>query len=402
MKKLTCEMCGSTDLVKDGGVFVCQTCGCKYSVEEAKKMMIEGTVNVAGTVQVDDTGKIQNYLELSQNAYESGNGETAFNYANKALEIDPQNYQAWIAKMKAIQFLSTFGKLRLVEVIEAGNNAILYSPDNKTEEVEEEVYLYELRRALSLLKVATTRLSDTAEVRDLFKRFSRISPFSAAENTRKADSNKTLLFDNVATEAVAMVKAIPDEALVRHKSLVRLTEECAKQYQYVTDALVSRYEVYYVKLLESAQNIRRKHKQDLENKARNAEKKNREIEEKRKEERIKKYWEENVELKQQLDKEKESLNNRIRELNSLLIELPENTAVSDYENQITTIQKEFDSLGFFKMKEKKQLQEKIEYLKTQLENAKEVRDNAISPISEEISSLKKRVSQIEDELKKDR
>ena len=53
MKRLTCEMCGSTDLVKQDGFFVCQTCGTKYSVEEAKKMMIEGTVDVQGTVKVD-------------------------------------------------------------------------------------------------------------------------------------------------------------------------------------------------------------------------------------------------------------------------------------------------------------------------------------------------------------
>ena len=46
MKQLTCEMCGSNDLLKQDGVFVCQTCGTKYSVEEAKKMMIEGTVDV--------------------------------------------------------------------------------------------------------------------------------------------------------------------------------------------------------------------------------------------------------------------------------------------------------------------------------------------------------------------
>ena len=46
MKQLTCQMCGSTDLMKQNGVFVCQTCGMKYSVEEAKKMMIEGTVDV--------------------------------------------------------------------------------------------------------------------------------------------------------------------------------------------------------------------------------------------------------------------------------------------------------------------------------------------------------------------
>ena len=29
MKQLTCEMCGSTDLMKQDGVFVCQSCGCK-------------------------------------------------------------------------------------------------------------------------------------------------------------------------------------------------------------------------------------------------------------------------------------------------------------------------------------------------------------------------------------
>ena len=37
MKQLVCEMCGSNDLVKDNGLFVCQSCGCKYTVEEAKK-----------------------------------------------------------------------------------------------------------------------------------------------------------------------------------------------------------------------------------------------------------------------------------------------------------------------------------------------------------------------------
>ena len=101
MKQLTCEMCGSTDLMKQDGVFVCQSCGCKYSVEEARKMMVEGTVEVAGTVKVDDTAKIENYLDLSKNAYDSGNGQSAFDYANKALEISPKNSRAWIAKMKA-------------------------------------------------------------------------------------------------------------------------------------------------------------------------------------------------------------------------------------------------------------------------------------------------------------
>ena len=41
MKKIVCEMCESTEFVKDNGLFVCQGCGCKYTMEEAKKMMKE-------------------------------------------------------------------------------------------------------------------------------------------------------------------------------------------------------------------------------------------------------------------------------------------------------------------------------------------------------------------------
>lgn len=32
MNKLQCEVCGSTDIKKEGSVFVCESCGCKYSI----------------------------------------------------------------------------------------------------------------------------------------------------------------------------------------------------------------------------------------------------------------------------------------------------------------------------------------------------------------------------------
>ena len=52
MKAIVCEMCSSNNLIKEDGVFVCQVCGTKYSVEEAKKLMveIEGPVDVSGSV----------------------------------------------------------------------------------------------------------------------------------------------------------------------------------------------------------------------------------------------------------------------------------------------------------------------------------------------------------------
>jgi len=39
MKQLTCEVCNGTDLIKENDVFICQSCGAKYSILEAKKMV---------------------------------------------------------------------------------------------------------------------------------------------------------------------------------------------------------------------------------------------------------------------------------------------------------------------------------------------------------------------------
>lgn len=94
MKALTCEMCGSTNLIKEGGVFVCQSCGTKYSVEEAKKMMVEGTVDVKGTVKVDSTDELKNLYEIARRAKDSNNSENAAKYYDMILVKDPSSWEA--------------------------------------------------------------------------------------------------------------------------------------------------------------------------------------------------------------------------------------------------------------------------------------------------------------------
>lgn len=94
MKQLTCEMCGSTELMKQDGVFVCQTCGTKYSVEEAKKMMVEGTVDVKGTVKVDQSSEIKNLYELARRAKNDNNDENAQKYYEQLLIKDPYSWEA--------------------------------------------------------------------------------------------------------------------------------------------------------------------------------------------------------------------------------------------------------------------------------------------------------------------
>ena len=136
MKQLTCEMCGSTDLMKQDGVFVCQSCGMKYSVEEAKKMMIEGTVDVQGTVKVDDTAKIDNYYTMAENAYDAGNKKEAENYCNKIIEIDPAHYQAWFLKGKAAGWQSTLRNIRIEESVNCFTKAIDNAVEDKIDEIK--------------------------------------------------------------------------------------------------------------------------------------------------------------------------------------------------------------------------------------------------------------------------
>ena len=78
-------MCGSVEIVKQEGLFVCQSCGTMYSVEEAKKMMIEGTV------VIDRTAEVQNLIIRAKIEIDQKRNENAKNILNEALNKDPQN-----------------------------------------------------------------------------------------------------------------------------------------------------------------------------------------------------------------------------------------------------------------------------------------------------------------------
>lgn len=99
-------MCGSTNLIKQDGIFVCQYCGCKYSVEEAKKMMIEGIVDVTGsTVKVDTSGELTNLYQIARRAKDDNNGENAAKYYDMILIKDPTSWEAsfYVVYFKAVE-----------------------------------------------------------------------------------------------------------------------------------------------------------------------------------------------------------------------------------------------------------------------------------------------------------
>lgn len=99
MKAFVCEMCGSTDLVKQDGVFVCQSCGTKYSVEEAKKLMsdvpvtVEGKVEVTGEVKIDKSEDLAKQYTVARRVKETSNYELAYKIYEEILVKDPNNWE---------------------------------------------------------------------------------------------------------------------------------------------------------------------------------------------------------------------------------------------------------------------------------------------------------------------
>lgn len=146
MKALQCEMCGSQDLVKDGGVFVCQSCGTKYTVEEAKKMMVEGTVDVKGTVKVDTSDELKNLYEIARRAKEAENSDNAAKYYDMILIKDPGS---WEANYYVVYFKSMGCKIAEIwsaasDMANCQSSVVQLIKDNETDETLQKAALEEI------------------------------------------------------------------------------------------------------------------------------------------------------------------------------------------------------------------------------------------------------------------
>ena len=96
MKRLTCELCNSTNLIKTDGVFVCQSCGCKYTVEEAKKLMVDDGVEVQSVAMTNniDANKVSKLYEVARRARDNGNSSQAAKYYDLILQEEPSSWEA--------------------------------------------------------------------------------------------------------------------------------------------------------------------------------------------------------------------------------------------------------------------------------------------------------------------
>ena len=162
-------MCGSNDFVKEDGLFVCQSCGTKYSVEEARKLMIEGTVEVTGTVQVDNTTTISNFLSLAEDALEKKDLEAVNDYIKRILEMNPKCTEA-----RLIQFNASTLAGDDKEIIKTGKSAIKFASDDDKARVESKIYFYFAEKAITVTKTAINLLQWTYSNEESIKKLERL------------------------------------------------------------------------------------------------------------------------------------------------------------------------------------------------------------------------------------
>lgn len=125
-KAAKCPNCGGDlQLPESIEVVKCMYCGLDIIVKEAIK-----------NVKVENMASVENLIKMAESAAESNNHELAFDYYNKCLEIDYDNYEAWYARAISSAWKSTIGDFRGTELLYSIQKSIDMAPDEKKKELK--------------------------------------------------------------------------------------------------------------------------------------------------------------------------------------------------------------------------------------------------------------------------
>lgn len=489
MKQAVCEICGKADLMKNDGVFVCQVCGTKYSVEEVKKMLVDTSITTQDTnVPTQDLNiiQIEKLLNLAESSLKSQNYKDAEGFCNNILMIDDKNYKGWWLKAKAVNGQISYNNSRIEEVFNCIMIAYDFFSDGDKKNIGmgwivwlmsafqneilrnlEEVISQRLTKA-KVDKVCNSfidlrnKIRIVAEKMELEKKSTEIflnkldEFFCVSTNSVCVTAWNTTVGYNyyreymdkgidpfgrserkwvISTELYRPSKHIWNTFLIETDLLIELlqfaerqfndsTNEKVKENIYlniayfesciipsgswkVTQGYTSGWDQYTSiglfeesVLTDEAKSLRQMIKDDYERLAdiakKNGEKKKKEYELKK----IEEYWGNHVEEKKILDDEKEALESEVSSLTLKLDTISYEKEISALDDSIKLMENKMSSLGIFKGKEKRCIQEQID---TANEEKRLIYDKETSEkmvIYKEIAKKRKRIEDIIKELTK--
>lgn len=90
MAELVCDICGGKLSIGSGSVATCDSCG----IQHTKERMQEKIQEIKGTVKIDNSHMIDNWMRMGISATKVGKYKEAYVYFTKIIEIDPANWRA--------------------------------------------------------------------------------------------------------------------------------------------------------------------------------------------------------------------------------------------------------------------------------------------------------------------
>ena len=176
MKKIVCELCEGMEFTKEGGLFVCNSCGTKYTAEEARGMMREvegaapavtGGAPAAVPMGNPNQQQLDNILLLASSAYEADNKAEAENYCNQAIVMDAMCYKAWMLKGKAVGWQSKIDNLRIEEAAHSFCKAIDFAPEEEKEDLKNQAVEELKNLGIALISLRKKRFSGSPDKKEL-------------------------------------------------------------------------------------------------------------------------------------------------------------------------------------------------------------------------------------------
>lgn len=467
MAALVCDVCGGKLVMGTGGIATCDICGIEYSTERLREMLQALRSGEAGSTPfsapapapaaADNTSVIANYLNLAESALQNSNHEEAESYANRTLELEPNNHKAWYIKGCAAGWQSTLKNLRLSECVSAFARAVQNAPENEKTAMSRMAKMQFITVCKAIAATCASNFENwpdannandfdakilavcsaiaqmisaahiTIEPRELMEPIADMASKAAADafngitfreyskttndpdfKTTKLDWEKYIVRIDSCCALLLVAVSQYDKAssakIPIYKNLIQLhnaaISSCSWKWT-INSAGIKQWSKEWM-LSESAKRARRSLITEYENAIRSVKDEQDKLQRAAEKERAEAYWELHAEEKAALEAEKAELEKQIADLKAQAAAAAASAEpeINDIRTSIKSMMHDMDGLGMFKAKEKKALQEKIDAAYADIQAVKDAAEAKRKEISKSIPPLEDRLNEIRSELNK--
>ena len=389
MRQFTCEVCGNTDIIKREGIFVCQSCGCKYSLDEVRKLLSDNPIAVQETEKSNKTTEYNNMLRAAYDAMVDERFESAYSNSIRLLSINPDD-----PELIAMQALAILGKERMASDIPSstinGMSRFYTMVRNWKEEFPRQIEAY--KHVLEYIK-------SSCNAQGVLLREERDSLSDQKHTTSTSEK--------IGDFADALGLLAGDPLSYGHGMSSQNERQRRDAYNRAIENQIEKIHTKEQKLY----NFRTSHTSKMEVLI----KETQEADKKYKEQRRMAYWETHADQKAELEanisrliEERNPILNEIKNKEKTIRQLNDSSSIGtplrikekELDDEIHELRMQLIHLGLFDGRKKKQINKRIDDLKNQkptYEQFREESNEIMNKVQPQINTIKKEVKDLKQE-----